>query len=40
MLDQLMHSAQTRRMTLLREIGIRRQFAKRARRTVDLLERD
>jgi hypothetical protein len=40
MLDQLMHSAQTRRMTLLREIGIRRESARRARRTVDLLERD
>lgn len=30
MLDQLMHSAQIRRTTLLREFGVRREFARRA----------
>jgi hypothetical protein len=30
MFDQLMHSAQSRRIALLREIGVRRKFARRA----------
>ena len=32
MFDQLLHMAQNRRMALLREIGIRREFARRVRR--------
>jgi hypothetical protein len=32
MLDQLMHSAQSRRIALPREIGVRREFARRVRR--------
>ena len=32
MFDQLLHLAQNRRMGLLREIGIRREFARRVRR--------
>jgi hypothetical protein len=35
MFDDLMHAAQNRRMVLLREISIRREFAKRARRSSD-----
>jgi hypothetical protein len=37
MFDGLMHAAQNRRMILLREISIRREFAKRAKRSSDLL---
>jgi hypothetical protein len=35
MFDGLMHAAQNRRMILLREISIRREFAKRAKRSSD-----
>ena len=35
MFDQLMHAAQRRRIGVLREIGTRREFLKRARRFVD-----
>ncbi len=35
MFDDLMHMAQNRRMILLREISIRREFAKRAKRSSD-----
>jgi hypothetical protein len=35
MFDQLMHAAQRRRIRLLREIGIRREFLKRAQRFID-----
>ena len=34
MFDQLMHSAQSRRIGLLREISIRREFAIRVRRVI------
>ncbi len=34
MFDQLMHSAQSRRIGLLREISIRREFARRVRRVI------
>ncbi|MGB8608337.1 MAG: hypothetical protein WCE28_25235, partial [Bradyrhizobium sp.] len=37
MFDDLMHAAQNRRMVLLREINIRREFAKRATRSSDVL---
>ena len=37
MFDDLMHAAQNRRMVLLREINIRREFAKRATRSSDAL---
>jgi hypothetical protein len=37
MFDQLMHSAQSRRIGLLREISIRREFASRARRFIHAL---
>ena len=35
MFDDLMHMAQHRRMILLREISVRREFAKRAKRSSD-----
>jgi hypothetical protein len=35
MFDDLMHMAQNRRMILLREISVRREFAKRAKRSSD-----
>ena len=35
MFDQLMHAAQHRRIGLLREIGNRREFLKRAKRIMD-----
>jgi hypothetical protein len=38
MFDQLMQSAQSRRIGLLREISIRREFAKRARRVMGKLD--
>jgi hypothetical protein len=38
MFDQLMHSAQNRRIGLLREISFRREFARRARRVARLVD--
>jgi hypothetical protein len=38
MFDQLMHSAQTRRIGLLREISIRREFATRAGRAIQAID--
>jgi hypothetical protein len=37
--DQLMQSAQNRRIALLREIGIRREFATRVRRVITATDR-
>jgi hypothetical protein len=38
MFDHLMHSAQSRRLALLREICVRREFARRARAAIRMLD--